>query len=425
MNSTALSARSRYICYSCSTSMRHSARQKRIWVPIAHSAPTPTPRRSRVQHRTAATTTISLPSNGEHAPMKEKTFWENEWTIFSADNAQLVRKAQSFGDELLRSKGIPSEEQTMEAMKVIEFAASQLTRPAPRVSIPYPEEQEVDDNPLAPKSSNGGLLSLDSNKSAHPMSMSISTDLLSNLAYKILSHPPVFITPKILASYVKTQATLKRPQTIPVVFDLYANKPSPVPESDPIQYKAVNPNAMSQAIPEEVADAALEAAIESADLGLALAVIESSYAKRAFRLNKFFRKAAPGVVGLSLAPLTALSLASQLPAVTNIADPSHLIGLTCAGLITYVGSLSILGFVAITTRNDQMERVTWAPGMPLSERWLREEERAGLDKIAMAWGFKDNLRRGEEEGVEWEDLKHWCGVRGMILDAVQLMDGME
>ncbi|KAE9994264.1 hypothetical protein EG327_000109 [Venturia inaequalis] len=377
-----------------------------------------------IHHRTAATT-VSLPTKSEHAPRKEKTFWENEWTIFSADNAQLVRKAQSFGDELLRNKEVPTEGQTMETMKVIEFAASQLTRPAPRVSIPYPEEQVVDDNPLAPKSSNSGLLSLDSDKSAHPMSISISTELLSSLAYKIVSHPPVFITPSILGSYVRTQALLKRPETIPTVFDLYANKPSPIPNSYPVKYQATNPNNTQQAVPEEVADAALDAAIESADLGLALAVIESSYAKRAFRTNKFLRKAAPGIFGLSMAPLAALSLASQLPAVTNIADPSHLVGLTCAGVVTYVGSLSILGFVAITTRNDQMERVTWAPGVPLRERWLREEERAGLDKIAMAWGFKENLRRGEEEGIEWEELKHWCGVRGMVVDAVQLMDGME
>lgn len=315
----------------------------------------------------------------------------------------------------------------METMKVIEFAASQLTRPAPRVSIPYPEEQEVDDNPMAPNKSTGGrgLLSLDSNKEAHPMSISISIELLSTLAYRIMMHPPVFITPRILASYVKTQALLKRPQTMPAVFDLYANKPSPVLSSDPIQYRPANPNSSQQAIPEDVADAALEAAIEAADLGLALAVIESSYAKRAFRLNKFLRKAAPGVAALSLAPLAALGLASQLRGLTNIADQDHLVGLTCAGIITYVGTLSILGFVAITTRNDQMERVTWAPGMPLRERWLREEERAGLDKIAMAWGFKENLRRGEEEGIEWEELKYWCGVRGMILDAVNLMEGME
>lgn len=424
MNSTTLSSHWRYICHSCSSSIRQSARQRRIWAPISHSASTPTPTRSRIHHRTAATT-IALPTSAEHAPRKEKTFWENEWTIFSADNAQLVRKAQSSGHELLRDKGIPSEGQTMETMKVIEFAASQLTRPAPRVSIPYPEEQEVDDNPLAPKSENSGLLSLDSNKQAHPMSIEISTELLSNLAYKIVCHPPVFITPRILASYVRTQALLKRPRTIPTVFDLYANKLSPIVDSDPIKYQPANPDGTQQAIPEEVADAALEAAIESADLGLALAVVESSYAKRAFRKNKFLTKAAPGIFGLSMAPLAALSLASQLPAITNIADPSHLIGLTCAGVVTYVGSLSILGFVAITTRNDQMERVTWAPGVPLRERWLREEERAGLDKIAMAWGFKENLRRGEEEGIEWEELKHWCGVRGMVVDAVQLMDGME
>jgi hypothetical protein len=34
-------------------------------------------------------------------------------------------------------------------------------------------------------------------------------------------------------------------------------------------------------------------------------------------------------------------------------------------------------------------------------------------------------KRGEEEGVDWEDLREWVGRRGMVLDKVELMDGME
>ena len=33
--------------------------------------------------------------------------------------------------------------------------------------------------------------------------------------------------------------------------------------------------------------------------------------------------------------------------------------------------------------------------------------------------------RGDEEGPEWEELREWVGRRGMVLDAVGLMDGME
>ena len=96
-----------------------------------------------------------------------------------------------------------------------------------------------------------------------------------------------------------------------------------------------------------------------------------------------------------------------------------------AGTLAYVGFTAMIGFVAITTSNDQMKRVTWATGLPLRERWLREEERALVDKLAIAWGFQDEFRRGEEEGQDWEALKEWAGLRGMIVDRVSLMEGME
>jgi hypothetical protein len=43
----------------------------------------------------------------------------------------------------------------------------------------------------------------------------------------------------------------------------------------------------------------------------------------------------------------------------------------------------------------------------------------------VAWGFKDVLRRGEEEGEEWENLREFIGMRGMILDKTELMEGMQ
>ena len=93
--------------------------------------------------------------------------------------------------------------------------------------------------------------------------------------------------------------------------------------------------------------------------------------------------------------------------------------------MTYITTITGLAYVVITTANDQMERVTWARGEPLWERWVREEERRAWDLVAMGWGFKDVSRRGEEEGLEWERLREEVGVRGMVLDAVNLMEGME
>ena len=81
--------------------------------------------------------------------------------------------------------------------------------------------------------------------------------------------------------------------------------------------------------------------------------------------------------------------------------------------------------MVVTTANDQMDRITWAKGVPLWERWVREEERAALDRVAGKWGFGDVERRGEEEGGEWEVLREAVGLRGMVLDRSELMEGME
>lgn len=354
-----------------------------------------------------------------------KSFWENQWTVFSADNAALVKKAQQIGNEILNSKIIPGEDETLKALRVIESAARQLSYDAKSTAQTpkEPESQVENDN-----SATSSLLSLDSKSSrAHPASVSIAVDLLSTLAYKLIVHPPVYITQPILATYVSIQSTLHRPQTFSEIFALYASKPTPVPgSSDPIRYRIPNPNASTQAIPTDVADKALDAAIQAKDLELALDVIETSYAAHAFRRNKFVKKALPplAVFGVGV-PGGALALSLQLPLLSNVPDPltNVLIGFT--GIMTYSTAVAALGFVAITTANDQMERVTWSQGTPLRERWLREEERAAVDRVVMAWGFRERERWGEEEGVEWEELRDWAAKRRMWVDKVELMDGME
>ena len=106
-------------------------------------------------------------------------------------------------------------------------------------------------------------------------------------------------------------------------------------------------------------------------------------------------------------------------------SPAYAQNVAFAGIMTYLATISGLGYVVVTTANDQMERVTWAKGVPLWERWVREEERAALDRVAGKWGFEDPLRRGDEEGAEWEGLREFVGVRGMVLDRAELMEGME
>lgn len=96
-----------------------------------------------------------------------------------------------------------------------------------------------------------------------------------------------------------------------------------------------------------------------------------------------------------------------------------------AGILTYLLTVGSMGYVTATTANDQMVRVTWMKGMPLWERWIREEERAAVDKVAQAWGFQDPLKWGDEEGEDWGLLREWAGVRGMLLDRVESMQGME
>ena len=406
-----LDMKSRYVCQLC----RSIQRQKRVAsiARYATAAPTAPP---DYQLRAAN------PATRRSSKQKPHSFWENQWTIFSADNATLVKKAQQIGDGILSTETIPSEDKTLQALRVIESAAQHLTYHAK--SSPDGKEKGGDNSAAS------SLLSLDSTKKiseAHPASISIAVDLLSTLARRIITHPPVYITQPILNTYVSVQSTLLRPQSFPDIFALYASKPTPIPgSSNPIRYKTSNPNAATQAIPAEIADKALDAAIQTKDMPLALDIIATTYTTPAFRRNKFIRKALPSLslFGFGI-PLGALTLALQLPYLSNIPDPMTNVIIGFTGIMTYTSAVGILGFVAITTKNDQMERVTWVMGMPLRERWIREEERAAVDRVALAWGFKERERWGEEESPEWEELKEWVGRRGMWLDRVEFMDGME
>ena len=147
--------------------------------------------------------------------------------------------------------------------------------------------------------------------------------------------------------------------------------------------------------------------------------------QRAFRRHKFITRALPPLAGLGLSPVALYVLASQIGATSSVASTQDMTLAIFLGGLTYVGVVSSMGFIALSTANDQMQRVTWQTGTPLRERWMREEERAALDKIACAWGFQEKWRQGEEEGADWDALREYIGQKGMVLDRTELMEGMD
>jgi hypothetical protein len=247
---------------------------------------------------------------------------------------------------------------------------------------------------------------------------------ISETAYNILKRPTVFITPKILEEYVKLQAKLGQPESLPEVFRLYASKPHPSLKAGKLELSPTNPNKAANAIEPATADAALDAAIEAKNLELALAIVEQSYAAPAFLRAKFVKRALFPVSGLAVLPFGIYGLATKLATLQESMDAATATNVAFVGILAYVGFTATLGVVVISTANDQMKRVRWAPGLPLRRRWLREEERAALDKIACSFGFSEETRFGEEEGADFEILREWVLQRGMLLDQLELMEGM-
>ncbi|KAJ5627963.1 hypothetical protein N7490_010191 [Penicillium lividum] len=250
-------------------------------------------------------------------------------------------------------------------------------------------------------------------------------DTICRITTNILKDEKVFITPEALESYTKTQTLLDRAEHLPEIFHMYANKPVPEEGSSPIKFLKAKPKSINSAVPAELANMALDVAIAQKNLSLVLAIIDNTFCAPAFPRAKIFKKASVPLVGLAAAPAACYALASWAATFQNTMDPSTATGIAFAASLAYVGGTSSLGIMAITTANDQMERVVWLSGIPLRQRWLREEERAAMDKVAVAWGFKDPYMRGEEVGEEWESLREFIGMRGMVLDKTELMAGME
>ena len=341
-----------------------------------------------------------------------------------ADNSEHLEELLRDALKMLESTEAPQEAAVLQSLSTCEEVAKQLQGVA---DVASPSKSK--DSPAMK------LLFLDSNTGPHTISQPRGTtdtstveeakERVSAAALNIVLDPKVFITPKILKVYVDVQSLLDKPQAFPKVFDMYALKAIPTPGTSPVSFTPAKEASMTSAIPLGTTKIALGTAIRSQDLSLCLDIITSTVCTPAFRRAKLFQRALAPISGFALAPVAAYTVASQLSLFQNTMSDEVATKIAFAGILTYLGCTATLGIVAVTTSNDQMERVTWAQGTPLRERWLREEERAMLDRVASAWGFKETWRRGEEEGSDWEALRELVGIRGMVLDRTDLMEGME
>lgn len=328
-------------------------------------------------------------------------------------------------DQLFASGGVPSENDVLAALLHCDKAASLALGTSTRQITRKEAESDTAatsllslDGPVA--DSEQPLLAQTSGTSRPGNSV----DHISRVTFEVVDHPMVAITPQILDAYIVIQARLGRAETLPHVLNLYASKPKPRLKSGSVEYVSQNPNQATKALDSDLVEKALDAAIEAKNLDAAIGVIENTYATKAFRRQKMLRKALIPASLAATAPVAVYLAASRLAQLQSSFDQGTATAIAAAGMLAYVGFTGSIGLLSILTHNDQMKRVTWAPGIPLRERWLREEQRAALDKVACAFGYSQAHRFGEERGDEFQALRQFILRRGMILDRVELMQGM-
>ena len=378
-------------------------------VSLLNTRPVVTPRTSQSVRSLSRSRPASPPKTRKSSPSRA-----TEQAL-----AQLLETAAS----LVESDAVPDEGAVQRALSVCEDLARSVVEPS---KIPRSLDKTSTSNLLSldEQSRMPKTLSTTNTPSSLPVKSQVA-DKISSTAYSIISDPKVFITRALLATYVSTQCLLGRPESFPHIFDLYASKPIPKPGTLPIMYKDPNLKSVSSAVPLVLAQSALTSAIEAQNLPLCLSVIDTSVCTTPFKRNKLLRRALLPFSALALTPPAAYTLSDQLAHYQQGMDHQTFTNICFAGILAYVYFTATIGYVAVTTANDQMDRITWIVGTPLRERWLREEERSLVDQVAGAWGFQDKSRRGEEEGEEWEALREWALMRGMILDRPELMEGME
>lgn len=428
----------RFVCQMCQLSKKlptirtfsvHG--QPVVKQPIARSAIYIEPAHKKQRRSYAAVSAAKLPaeSRAPQAPSKAPP------TTTIANVGEILKWITHTSREIISSDVVPDELTILEILVKSQEVANIITFG----TLEQPQSEATFEKRKRPPAtgSTSSLLDLeDEEENTYRATVSSSSELsvatrqrsassISSTIYDLLHDHKVFITPDALNFYTRVQLLLGSPKYLPEIFDLYATKAIPKAGSSPVTYsKSWRPHPRN-AIDMKLSDAALEAAIAKKDLPLALAIIDTTVATPSFRFAKVLRKAALPLAAWAALPFVAYTGADWVANYQNTMDEAQARTIVLAASGAYIATLSIIGFTAVTTHNDQMERVSWQPGYRLRDRWLHEEERLYFDRVAMAWGFKEKWRRGEEQGEEWEALREFLGMRMMVLDKTSLLEGME
>ncbi|OAQ72597.1 major facilitator superfamily domain-containing protein [Pochonia chlamydosporia 170] len=405
-----------FVCESCAFT-RTQAAQSPISLRLSSQTTNISQRLGRTLStpRWSSTVASNVSSEHEQIPAVKQTQAINTPAQVT-EPADLARLAEDSKKKFLSVDGIPAAQLTNAALESCLRAAIAL----------HPQLKRAE---AQSKASASKLVTLGAERTGAriPIETKIqeAVNRISYSAYTIITHPNVEMTPEFLETYVEIQSQLGRPESLPSVLELYSSKPKPVVKDGQIQYIPQKPNAASRAIEEGVAATALQTAIDAKNLDASLGIIEAAYTVPAFKRQKLIRHGTAPAIGLATLPFGIFGLSTAYAAYwQNTMDISTATGIGVAGISGYFFIVGSLGVIAKLSNKDQMKRVTWAPGTPLRYRWLREDERAALDKVACAWGYKEPWRHGEETGPEWEGLKEYMGYRQMLLDRVEFMEGM-
>lgn len=366
----------------------------------------------------ALTPTIPFPRSYRSGPPKQPkpSTPEAQPRASAADVGPAIADVDSSRDTLFAAcaDGSATEQQVLLAFA----ACSKAVSPSGALAAAMPRPHSPSESDTAASSlldldgSVAGLTQRLAPKVSESSTPSVLINHVSEVALEILAHPHVVITPKVLEAYIAIQASLGKPESLPYALNLYTSRSRPNGGQD------------SNVVGHNLIEKALDAAIEAKNMDAAVGIIENTYATSAYRKQKVLRKALIPLSFALVAPWAIHLVASQLAHFQSSFTHKTATAMATVGIVAYVGFTGSLGLLAILTHNDQMRRVTWAPGIPLRERWLKEEERAALDKVACSFGFSQSQRFGEEEGPEFEALRQWVLSRGMIMDRVELMEGM-
>ncbi|KAK6337516.1 hypothetical protein TWF730_002913 [Orbilia blumenaviensis] len=398
------------------------------------SAPRPVARKlviplvQSLRHKSSTTEAAAPPPESLYSADDTKTYDK----LFSAINEKLF--AQTVGD----SPKVPRETEVILAFKALQRLATNYSAPRPQAGKTPKPNPNLNDAilSLAGSTSANATPSVNRDASQEPVPQSPDTieaekeaklnepvHPLMDVAYHIAIHPYVFISPKVLTEYVKLATILKDPSTLPSVFKLYANKATVYDPSKPA--RKLNPNAAKNAISFQTAKDALQVAITAKNMPLALDIIDNSMSTTAWCRHKLYTKLLPFGGAAGAIPICLWKLSDWLAQFQEQWLHDKAMAYAFIGFMTYYICTGSLGMIALLTWNDHMIRVNWIPGVFMRERWFMEEQRALTDRVAMAWGYQEPHKRGLESGWEWEMLRHWAGVRGMIIDSSDMVEGRE